>query len=163
MALGAASAVLLVPTSLQAALPPPKARFGDADLDVIGALARVLYGPGADALSLRTSLPETLGFMDDSQQALLASLPSTFDLLSRALVPTVHPFVTLSEADQVAALEDWLQSRVGFRRQIGQALRQLVLSHCYTDEAVYTDIAYPGPWLGRHLLPVHPLRFGEPT
>ncbi len=162
LALGAASAVLLVPSPLRAALPPPKARFGDDDLDVIAALARVLYGPGADALSLRTSLPETLGFLDEGQQALLASLPSTFDLLSRALVPTVHPFVTLSEAQQGAALNDWLHSRVAFRRQIGQALRQLVLSHCYTDETVYADIAYPGPWLGRHVLPIHPLRFGEP-
>lgn len=163
LALAAASAVLAVPASVRAALPPPKASFGDDDLDVLMALARCLYGPGADALSLRTTLPETLGFLDEAQQSLLAMLPSAFDVLSRALVPTVRPFVALSEAEQAAALDDWLQSPLAFRRQIGQSLRQLVLAHCYTDPAVFDSIGYPGPWLGRHALPVHPLRFGEPS
>lgn len=160
--LGAATAVLAVPLPLRAALPPPKATFGEDDLAVLDALKRVLYGPGADALDLRTPLAETLGFMDESQQSLLASLPSTFDLLSRVLVPTVRPFAALDEAAQAAALDDWLQSPLAFRRQVGQALRQLVLAHCYTNPAVFPSIAYGGPWLGRYLLPIHPLRFGEP-
>lgn len=162
LAFGAAAAVLAIPAPLRAELPPPKSQFGDDDLAVILALARCLYGPGADALALRTTLPETLGFLDEAQQPLLAMLPSTFDLLSRVLVPTVRPFVELGEAAQAAALEDWLQSPLAFRRQIGQSLRQLVLAHCYTDPAVFDSIGYPGPWLGRHELPVHPLRFGEP-
>ncbi len=163
LALAAAAAVAAVPAAARASLPPAKAQFGDDDLAVLLALARCLYGPGADALALRTSLPETLGFLDEAQQELLAMLPGLFDVLSRALVPTLRPFVELSEADQAAALDDWLQSPVAFRRQIGQSLRQLVLAHCYTDPAVYDSIGYPGAWVGRHALPVHPLRFGEPS
>jgi len=163
LAFGAAAAVLAIPAPLRAALPPPKARFGDDDLAVLLALARCLYGPGADTLALRTSLPETLGFLDQAQQELLAMLPGLFDVLSRALVPTFRPFVDLSDAEQAAALDDWLQSPLPFRRQVGQSLRQLVLAHCYTDPAVYDSIGYPGPWMGRHELPVHPLRFGEPS
>jgi hypothetical protein len=160
--LSAAAAVLAVPTPLRAALPPPKSTFGEDDLAVLDALKRVLYGPGADELDLRTPLQETLGFLDESQQSLLASLPSTFDLLSRVLVPTVRPYVELDEAAQTAALADWLESPLGFRRQVGQGLRQLVLAHCYTNPAVFASIGYGGPWLGRYELPVHPLRFGEP-
>lgn len=162
LALGAATAALAIPAPLRAALPPPKSSFGPDDLAVLDALKAVLYGPGAEALDLRTPLQETLGFLDESQQSLLASLPSTFDLLSRVLVPTVHPFVSLDTASQEAALADWLESSFAFRRQVGQGLRQLVLSHCYTNAAVYDAIGYPGPWLGRNLLPVHELRFGEP-
>ena len=155
-------AVLAIPVELRAALPPAKATFGSADWEIMDALKRVIYGPRADAIDIRTSLAETLGFLDDDKQPVLASLPSTFDKLSRVLVPTFGAFTSLTEVDQAAALEDWITSSFAFRRQVGQALRQLVLAHCYTSESVWADIGYPGPWVGRLELPVNPLRFGEP-
>ena len=160
--MSAATAVLAIPAPLRASLPPPKAKFGAADAAVLLALRGVLYGPGGEGLDIVASLGETLGFMDEAQQPLLASLPSTFDLLSRVLVPTLGAYADLPLDAQTAALEDWISSSIGFRRQVGQALRQLVLSHCYTNDAVYDSIGYPGPWLGRLPLPVHDLRFGEP-
>jgi hypothetical protein len=78
------------------------------------------------------------------------------------LVPTGGAFAGLSEAAQGAALEDWLYSPLAFRRQVGQALRQLVLAHCYTHPVGQAAVGYAGTWLGRVELPVHPLRFGEP-
>ncbi len=152
----------MVPASLRAALPPAQSRFGADDEAVLDALKRVLYGPGADEIDILTPLRETLGFLDEAQQSQLASLPSTFDWLSRVLVPTGAAFATLSEGAQAAALEDWLTSPLPFRRQVGQALRQLVLAHCYTHPVGQAAAGYAGPWLGRHLLPVHALRFGEP-
>lgn len=162
LVLSAASALLAIPAPLRASLPPAKATFGEGDLAVIAALARLFYGPGADALNVGGALAKTLGYLDESQQPVLASLPSTFDLLSRVLVPTCGAFADLDDAAQAAAMDDWLQSPLPFRRQVGQALRQLVLSHCYTNPAVNESIGYPGPWIGRFELPVHALRFGEP-
>ena len=161
-ALGASAALLAVPAPLLAALPPARSQFGPDDEAVLDALKAVLYGPGAEAIDILTPLRETIAFLDEAQQAQLASLPSTFDLLSRVLVPTGGAFATLSLEAQAAALEDWLQSPLAFRRQVGQALRQLVLAHCYTHPVGQAAVGYAGPWLGRHLLPVHPLRFGEP-
>jgi hypothetical protein len=159
----AAAAVLAIPRELRAALPPAKAQFGEDDFAVLDALKAVLYGPGAEKLDIRKPLAESLGFLDEDKQAQLASLPSTFDRLSMVLVPTFGSFIELSAEEQVAALQDWIVSPLAFRRQVGQALRQLVLAHCYTNEAVWPELGYPGPWLGRVELPVHPLRFGEPT
>ena len=160
--LSAAAAVIAIPAALRSSLPPPKASFGEDDLAVVEALARMFYGPGAEALGVSAALKSSLGFLDESQQTVLASLPSTFDLLSRVLVPTCGAFVSLGEAAQVAAVEDWISSPLAFRRHIIQALRQLVLSHCYTNPAVHESIGYPGPWIGRVDLPIHALRFGEP-
>ena len=162
-AIGAVSAALAIPRELRAALPPPVAAFGAGDLDVLDALKHVVYGPGADAIDIRGPIQATLGFLDADKQPVLASLPSTFDLLSRALVPTLSAFTALAPAEQSAALVDWLESPLAFRRQVGQALRQLVLAHCYGDESTWPEVGYPGPWVGRVGLPVHPLRFGEPS
>ena len=162
LALGAASALAAVPAPLLAALPPSRSQFGPDDEEVLNALKGVLFGPGAEAIDLITPLRETLGFLDEAQQSQLASLPSTFDLLSRLLVPTGGAFAQLPQAEQAAALEDWLASPLAFRRQVGQALRQLVLAHCYTHPVGQASSGYAGPWLGRYELPIHPLRFGEP-
>ncbi len=162
-ALGAVAAAVAIPRSLQAALPPPVTTFGPGDLDVLDAIKAVVYGPGAESLDIRPALQETLGFLDADKQPVLASLPSTFDKLSRLLVPTWSAFATLEPAEQATALADWLESPLPFRRQVGQALRQLVLAHCYGNEATWPLVEYPGPWLGRVPLPVHPLRFGEPS
>ena len=163
LVLSASVAVLAIPAELRAALPPPKANFGSDDLDVLDAVKRIVYGPGADALDIRPGLAESIGFLDEDKQPMLASLPSTFDALSRFLVPTTGAFVSLSAGAQEFALHDWITSPLAFRRQVGQALRQLVLAHCYSIESTWTEIGYPGPWLGRMELPVHPLRFGEPS
>lgn len=162
LALGATAALLAVPAPLLAGLPPARSRFGADDEAVLDALKGLLYGPGAEAMDILTPLRETLGFLDESQQAQLASLPSTFDLLSRVLVPTGGAFASLPVAAQAAALDDWLESPLAFRRQVGQALRQLVLAHCYTHPVGQAAIGYAGPWLGQYQLPIHPLRFGEP-
>ncbi len=162
-ALGAIAAAAAIPRSLHAALPPPVASFGPGDLDVLDAIKGVVYGPGAEALDIRPALQETLGFLDADKQPVLASLPSTFDKLSRVLVPTWGAYAELVPEVQAAALVDWLESPLPFRRQVGQALRQLVLAHCYGNEATWALVDYPGPWLGRVPLPAHPLRFGEPS
>lgn len=162
-ALSAASAALAIPRPLLAALPPSKTSFAEHDLDVLDAIKRVVYGPGADSLDIRTPLAETLGFLDEAQQPVLATLPSTFDHLSMVLVPTFGSYTSLSLAEQESALNDWIMSPLAFRRQVGQALRQLVLAHAYAIPSVAAEIGYAGPLIGRVDLPVHPLRFGEPS
>lgn len=163
IALSASVAVLSIPSELRAALPPAKSRFGPDDLDVLDAVKRIVYGPGADALDIRPGLAESIGFLDEDKQPTLASLPSTFDALSRILVPTAGAFAGLSATDQEIALHDWITSPLAFRRQVGQALRQLVLAHCYSIESTWTEIGYPGPWIGRLDVPIQDLRFGEPS
>ncbi len=152
-----------VPRAWAGTLPAPSAQFDEADLDVIDAIKAVVYGPGAEQVDVRVGLRETLGFLDAEKQPTLASLPSTFDRLSRVLVPTGGAFASLPPAQREAALADWIESPLAFRRQVGQALRQLVLAHCYGQESTWASVGYAGPWIGRVELPIHPLRFGEPS
>lgn len=162
-AVAAVAAVASVPRALAGPAPVAVAQFTERDLDVLDAVKAVVYGPGADGLDIRPGLLATLALLDDDKQATLASLPTLFDRLSRVLVPTGGAFASLSPEARVAALEDWIHSPLAFRRQVGQALRQLVLAHCYADERTWVDVGYAGPWIGRVEVPVHPLRFGEPS
>ena len=162
LALHAASAATLaIPSELRADVPVGAARFDDADRRILAALARATYGEGADALDVPGAVQGMVATLDAERQGLVVALPGLFNQLSRVLVPTVRAWIDCDADAQIAALVDWETSPLGFRRQVLQALRQLVLAACYTNPAVFASIGYPGPWLGRVDLPVHPLRFGE--
>lgn len=150
----AASVALCLPAS--AAEP-----FEAADAEVMRALLRIIYGPGSERLDVVAGIERSLDCVDADRQPLIRSLPSLFDQASRALVPTFVAWHALPEDDQRAALDDWASSSLVFRRTVHNALRQLLLLHAYMDEATWAEIAYPGPWLGRLNLPVHPPRFGD--
>jgi hypothetical protein len=139
------------------------AAFSADDRALLAALARALYGEDADALDVPARLSATLEVLSPDQAALLASLPGLFDRIGRVAVPTLRSFVDLTPEEQAAALADWRDSSLAARRTLYAALHGLVLAHCYTAEASWAGVGYPGPWLGRIDLPVHPWRFGEPT
>lgn len=140
--------------------PPPVARFSPEAEGVLRELLATLYGPGGEGLDAVEALAETLGYVDEERQALIVDLPRVFDQLSRVLVPTGEAWSALEPAERERALADWERSPLGFRRSIYQALRQLLLFHAHSDPAAWPTVGYPGPWLGRLELPVHPPRFG---
>ncbi len=162
LALSGAAAVLAVPLELRAALPPPTTTLDEGDRAVLNAMAAFVYGPGL-TVDIAAAIQETIGFLPEDKQSLIAQLPGLFNQLSRILVPTFSAWIDLDEAGKLAAYEDWLYSSLEFRRGIANALRQLILAHCYTSDSTWESIGYPGPWLGRVGLPVNPLRFGEPS
>lgn len=157
----AAAATLAIPTELRADAPVGAARFDDEDRRILAALGRATYGEGADALDVPEVVEGMVATLDAERQGLVVALPGLFNQLSRVLVPTVHAWIDLDADAQIAALVDWETSPLAFRRQVLQALRQLVLAACYTSPAVFASIGYPGPWLGRVNVPVHPPRFGD--
>jgi hypothetical protein len=143
-------------------LPLAKVGFDAGDARILEALALLVYGPGAERFGVTAAMQGTLGFMAPDKQELVVSLPGLFNQLSRVLVPTVSAWIDLGPRDQRRVYEDWLHSDLAFRRAVAQGLRQLILAHIYTQPEAWEEIGYPGPWLGRLSLPVHPLRFGEP-
>lgn len=161
-AMTAAAAVLAVPLELRAALPAPTATLDEGDRAILTAMAALVYGPGL-TVDVAAAIQETIGFLPEDKQSLVAQLPGLFNQLSRVLVPTVSAWVDLDQSAQLSAFEDWLYSSLEFRRGIAGALRQIILAHCYTNESTWASVGYPGPWLGRVGLPPHPLRFGEPS
>jgi hypothetical protein len=156
LALSAAAATVL-------ALPAGAAEpFEDGDSELIRALLAVIYGPGSERLDVVSDLAATLVFVDEDTRDKVRQLPWLLDELSRVLVPTVSAWHALPPEEQAAALEDWATSGLAFRRSVYVAVRKVLLFHAYLDERTWAEIGYPGPWLGRMELPVHPLRFGEP-
>lgn len=157
----AAAATLAIPAELRAEAPAARATFDDGDRAILAALGRATYGDGADALDVPGAVQIMVALLDEGRQGLVVALPGLFNQLSRVLVPTGRAWIDCTPEVQTAALVDWETSPLAFRRQVLQALRQLVLAACYTNPAVFASLDYPGPWLGRLDLPVHPLRFGE--
>lgn len=143
--------------------PPATTAFDATDINVLEVLLRTILGSNGPQTDAIRALGETLGYIEPERQALIAQLPAILDQGSRFLVPTYRAWSALNEADRVAALEDWRTSPLGFRRQIYNGLRQLLLFHAYTDPTAWPDAGYPGPWLGRVDLPRIALRFGEPS
>jgi hypothetical protein len=156
----AAAAVLVIPLPLRAA-PAASGSFDDEARAILEQLGRITYGHGAESLGVADAVQALLAWLPEDKQGLVVRLPSLFDQLTRVFLPTTSRWMDLDEATQIRALEDWSDSSLGFRRQVIQALRQLVLVSCYVQPEVFAGIRYGGPWLGRMPLPVHPLRFGE--
>jgi hypothetical protein len=155
--LTAAAAVLAVPAHAE----DPIERFSASDADVLRQVLSVLYGDGADGIDVVAKLERTLTYIDPDRHATILALPGLLDQLSRVLVPTFSAWHALSPEDQARALLDWQDSSLAFRRAVYAGLRLLLLSLAYTDASTWTEIGYPGPWIGRIEVPVHPPRFGE--
>lgn len=144
-----------------AAAPAPVVHLDDADRALLAALLRSFYGEGGERTDAVAALEEGLAWLAEDRQELVARLPGLFDQLSRVVVPTWRAWSALDEPAKVAAIEDWARSPLEWRRGIHGALRQLLLFHAHTDPSTWAEIGYPGPWLGRVEVPVHPARFGE--
>ena len=154
-------AVLATPGS---ALGAPQDEAGpgwdESDVAVLRGFLAAVVGPGSERTDAIEALTASLSWLDDERKPLVAALPAIFDPASRVLVPTLAAFHTLRPEEQAAAVANWSASSLGFRRQIFNALRTLLLAHAYADPVTWEAIGYPGPWLGRIDLPAHPLRFG---
>ena len=146
-----------------AAAAPRGPTFDDGDLAVLRALLATIFGAGSDATDALSATEEGVRYLAPDRQVLISFLPRLFDQGHRLFNPTLRTWTALPPEDRTAALEDWATSSLALRRQIYGSLRQLLLFHAYTDPATWDAIGYPGPWLGRFDLPVHPLRFGEPS
>lgn len=161
--LAAAAALLGLPDeALAGDDPPPVAAFDADDTRILRLVLDAIFGPGAERTDAVAALGVTLGYLDEERQALIVQLPGLLDQLSRVLVPTGVAWSALDAEGRARALVDWERSPLGFRRQVFQALRQLLLFAAHTDPSTWPMVGYPGPWLGRVALPVHPPRFGEP-
>lgn len=152
--------VLLVPGEALAAGPAP---FDAADTRVLTLLLEAILGPEGPRSDAIAAIPATVALLAPDKQELVAQLPMLLDQGSRFLVPTFVAWSALDAPARVAALQDWSTSSLALRRQIYTSLRQLLLFHVFSDPATWPDSGYAGPWLGRLDLPVHPLRFGEPS
>ncbi|MFZ5476374.1 MAG: hypothetical protein ACOZNI_06315 [Myxococcota bacterium] len=151
----AGASVLALPAAAE-----DRVAFDPDDAAVVRELFRAIYGSGADAVDVVRHLEETLPYVAADKHDLIRMLPGIVDEVSRVLVPSVSAWRDLGEADRVAALEDWGTSPLELRRTVYHGLRRMLLAVAYCDPATWVDIGYPGPWLGRMVLPVHPLRFG---
>lgn len=58
-------------------------------------------------------------------------------------------FSRLSVERRAEVLEDWRSSRVGPKRQIGDAVRRVVLFTWYSHPDSWAAIGYDGPWVGK--------------
>lgn len=170
LGLAAALPALLALPDAEAASPaaspagvPDAPVWDDTDRAVLAAVLAAVYGPGSERCDAVAALEQSLAWIDDERRPLIAALPMLFDQASRVLVPTFAAFRNLTPEAQRAAVGDWAASPLALRRQIYGGLRQLLLAHAYADPATWDAIGYPGPWLGRIELPVHPLRFGSPA
>ena len=162
--LAALPVVLGLPEDARAAEPDVTAGpdWDDTDIAVLKGVLAAVYGPNSERCDAVEALTASFAWLDGERKTLIRMLPSLFDQASRVLVPTIAAFHDLDPAQQQACVDDWAASPLAFRRQIFGALRQLLLAHAYADPATWADIAYPGPWIGRYELPIHPLRFGDP-
>lgn len=142
---------------------PPEAQFDTGDLDVLRALLATIFGPGSEGTDALAAAAVGVSYLEPDRQALVALLPALLNQGHRLFNPALRAWTALPEDQRAAALEDWARSSLGLRRQVYNALRQLLLFHVYTDPSTWAAIGYPGPWLGRFVLPVNPLRFGEPS
>lgn len=131
------------------------------DIAILRGLLAAIFGPDSERTDAVDALTASFAWLDDERKPLVASLPAVFDQASRVLVPTIAAFHTLSPEDQASVVADWSASTLGFRRQVFNALRALLLAHAYADPVTWEGVGYPGPWLGRIDLPAHPLRFGD--
>lgn len=71
-------------------------------------------------------------------------------------------FTQLSHADQVAYVDGWAESGLGFRRTVHWAMRQICLSSIYLQAPSWQGIHYAGPWIGRVRVPAAAPRFPLP-
>lgn len=133
------------------------------DVAVLQALLAAIFGPDSERTDAVEALTTSFAWLDDERKPLVAALPAVFDQASRVLVPTIAAFHTLTPEAQASAVADWSASTLGFRRQVFNALRTLLLAHAYADPVTWEGVGYPGPWLGRIDLAAHPLRFGDLT
>lgn len=158
--------LLLQAAALATACVPPGVvgsggpRFAEADRALIRSLAEAIYGEGAARLPVVEGVEAMLAAMPEDRSALVLRLPALFDRLGIAFGG--RAWSSLDAAGRQALLEDWEASTLALRRRVVQVLRQLILLACYTDPATFAELGYGGPWLGRHPLPVHPPRFGDP-
>lgn len=154
------AALLPAPGAAEAASPRPIAPLDGQTRRLLGELLRTFYGEGGEHTDAVAALEEGLAWLAEDRQELVVRLPGLFDQLSRVVVPTWWAWSELDDPGRLAAVEDWARSSLAWRRSIHGALRQLLLFHAHTDPSTWESIGYPGPWLGRLDLPVHPLRFG---
>lgn len=143
-----------------AATGPP---FDDHDMAVLRALLATIFGPGSETTDALAAAAVGVSYLEPDRQTLVALLPTLLNQGHRLFNPLLRSWSALPEGDRAAALEDWATSSLALRRQVYIALRQLLLFHAYSDPSTWAAIDYPGPWLGRFDLPIHPLRFGEPS
>ena len=143
--------------------PVAGAPFGEGDLAVLRALLATIFGVGSEETDTLTAAAVGVSYLEPDRQVLVGLLPALLNQGHRAFNPILRSWTALPEAERAAALEDWATSSLALRRQVYVALRQLLLFHAYSDPSTWAAIGYPGPWLGRFTLPVHPLRFGEPS
>lgn len=152
--------LLVLPPGCAAGASAEGPGWDQADLAVLRGFLAAVFGPGSEQTDAVAALTESFAWLDDERKPLIAALPAVFDQASRVLAPSVAAFHDMPPEQQAGVVADWSNSTLALRRQVFNALRALLLAHAYADPVTWPDIGYPGPWIGRIDLPVHPLRFG---
>jgi len=153
-------AVLVLPQGCAGSASAEGPGWDDVDLAVLRGFLAAVFGPGSERTDAVAALTESFAWLDDERKPLIAALPAVFDQASRVLAGSVAAFHELPAGQRSAVVADWSNSTLAVRRQVFNALRALLLAHAYADPVTWPEIGYPGPWIGRVDLPVHPLRFG---
>ncbi len=153
-------AVLVLPVGCSGTPAEDGPGWDDVDRAVLAGFLAAVFGPGSERTDAVAALSESFAWLDDERKPLIAALPAVFDQATRVLAPSVAAFHDMPPGQQADVVADWSGSTLALRRQVFNALRALLLAHAYADPVTWSDIGYPGPWIGRIDLPVHPLRFG---
>jgi hypothetical protein len=148
------SAAQFLPGYRAFAFPPGepfKAQFfSPHELLILRAVADRLIGPspatrpGAMDIGVAERADRFLAEADPEVQEQIHLLLSIFNAKSFAFLFDFRfsSFIDMRPDIQDAHIDDWMTSRLGFRRTGFQALKRLCMSMFYTDERTFSEIGY---------------------
>ncbi len=111
--------------------------------------ARIIGRPSEGGVDVALRADGYLAGADSEIQEQMHQLFGLFDSVFIAFLFDFRfsSFLNMSSQDQSSYIADWMNSRLGFRRTVFQALKRTSLSMYYTDPLSWGEIGYRGMFL----------------